>query len=87
MDSKFIIRKNQEILGYLNTEKETIETIDSIVGEIMSEEKKMEGIRIFFEKVDNGINIYRQETGSIFNGPVNLIHTITYSILHYYKTT
>jgi len=85
MEDKFIIKKGEEILGYLNTEKETKEIIDKLVDIIIEDEKRNEGIRIFSEKITNGVNIYKQELGTIFNGPVILIHNISYLILKTYK--
>lgn len=78
---KYIIFKDKEMLGYLESEEEARKAVNCVVRRIIAETKQnsTSEVRIFSENIDSGISIYSSSVGTIFNSPLSLIHTISYS--------
>lgn len=84
--AKYIIFLNGELKGFLNDEHITKRAVSDLADHLIEILKNDNpDHRVFRENIENGIKIYTQETGSFFNGYVNLIHTINWCILPEYK--
>jgi hypothetical protein len=82
--AKYIIFLNGELKGYLNDEPSTKRAVSDLADSLIIDLKN-DMIRVFRENVDNGIKIYTQEIGNIFNGYVNLVHSINWCTLPEYR--
>jgi hypothetical protein len=80
----YIIFLNGELKGYLNDELTTKRAVSDLADSLIIDLKN-DMIRVFRENVDNGIKIYTQEIGNVFNGYVNLVHSINWCVLPEYR--
>jgi hypothetical protein len=85
--AKYIIFLDGELRGFLNDELSTKRAVSDLADKLIDNYKSNNSlnIRVFRENIDNGIKIYSQETGSFFNGLVNLIHNILWLTVPDYK--
>lgn len=84
---KYIIFKNEELLGYLNSEEDAKTAISKLADTLITEIEEIprsDHIRIFRENITNGIRIYSQLLGVYINGSVILQHTLTWKEISEY---
>lgn len=87
---KYILFKNNEMLGYLDSETEVKQAIsdlaDSIIANLSnSDTPTTEKTRIFRENIESGINIYTQVLGAFINGAVYLQDVLYWKQISQYK--
>jgi hypothetical protein len=72
----YIILQDKEIIGYVDDENTAKLTILKIVDSLNTKLKELPDIRVFQENILQGVNIYTQVLGQVFNGSIVQQHTV-----------